>query len=121
MQKSSEEPMRVRSRLIGAAVLLAASLLGFDAEAGSVVSQHFASAALGRDWTYNVYLPDSYADGRQRYPVFYLLHGNGGDKLTAGASLLRVAVLVAISVHALSRKPASGMLRLGVSFRRCDG
>ncbi len=72
--------MRVQSGLIGAAVLLAASLPGFDAEAGTIVSQRFASAALGYDWTYNVYLPDSYGDGKRRYPVFYLLHTFGGDR-----------------------------------------
>ena len=72
--------MRLRSRLIGAAVLLAASLLGFDAEAGTVVTQSFASPTLGYHWNYNVYLPDSYGDGKKRYPVFYLLHSAGGDR-----------------------------------------
>ena len=48
--------------------------------ASEVVSQHFDSPALGRDWVYNVYLPDGYNSGRLRYPVFYLLHGNGADQ-----------------------------------------
>jgi S-formylglutathione hydrolase FrmB len=67
------------------AIVLAAALLGplwidAPAEAGTIVSQHFQSAALGRDWTYNVYLPDGYDSGKIRYPVFYLLHGNGADE-----------------------------------------
>jgi enterochelin esterase-like enzyme len=74
--------MGMKSGLTLAAVLLAASLLGAEAEAGTIVSQHFASAALGHDWTYNVCLPDSYGDGKKRYPVFYLLHGAGGDRNT---------------------------------------
>src|SRR5581483_7644209 len=37
----------------------------------------FRSAALGRDVTYRVYLPERVASGT-RLPVVYLLHGNGG-------------------------------------------
>jgi S-formylglutathione hydrolase FrmB len=60
--------------------LLGPLWIGAPAEAGTIVSQHFQSAALGRDWTYNVYLPDGYESGKMRYPVFYLLHGNGGTE-----------------------------------------
>lgn len=38
----------------------------------------FRPAALGRDVTYRVYLPDNEAAGA-KLPVVYLLHGNGGD------------------------------------------
>src|SRR3712207_9096438 len=48
--------------------------------AGTVVSQRFQSPSLGREWVYNVYLPDGYDSGKLRYPVMYLLHGNGGDE-----------------------------------------
>ena len=34
---------------------------------------------LARNWTYAVYLPDGYDSSRLRYPVLYLLHGNGGN------------------------------------------
>ncbi len=39
----------------------------------------FPAPALNRDLHYNVYLPDGYAEGRQNYPVLYLLHGYGED------------------------------------------
>jgi enterochelin esterase-like enzyme len=61
-----------------AAILVAA--IGFAAEAGQLVSAQFRSPALGRDWVYNVYLPDGYETGRLRYPVLYLLHGNAADQ-----------------------------------------
>jgi S-formylglutathione hydrolase FrmB len=66
--------------LIGGVFTLIALVFAAPSEASVIVSQHFASAALGRDWTYNVYLPDGYDFSRQRYPVFYLLHGNGADE-----------------------------------------
>ena len=46
--------------LICGVFALAAWLFAAPAEAGVILSQHFASNALGRDWTYNVYLPDGY-------------------------------------------------------------
>jgi enterochelin esterase-like enzyme len=48
--------------------------------AGELRSESFASKALGRDMSYNVYLPDGYRAGRLHYPVLYLLHGAGGDE-----------------------------------------
>jgi enterochelin esterase-like enzyme len=42
------------------------------------VSREFDSPALQRQWTYAVYLPDGYDTSTLRYPVLYLLHGNGG-------------------------------------------
>ena len=38
------------------------------------------SKGLNADLRYTVYLPDGYENGRLRYPVIYLLHGNGGDE-----------------------------------------
>ena len=46
--------------------------------AGEVRSVQFYSAALHRRADYLVYLPPSYSR-RQRYPVYYLLHGMPGD------------------------------------------
>jgi S-formylglutathione hydrolase FrmB len=43
--------------------------------------EHLASAALGRDLTYSVYLPPGFANGTLRYPVAYLLHGVDGNHL----------------------------------------
>jgi enterochelin esterase-like enzyme len=39
----------------------------------------FASAALGRDMPYVVYLPPGYETSARRYPVLYMLHGMGGS------------------------------------------
>jgi enterochelin esterase-like enzyme len=46
--------------------------------AGIVVSRELDSPALERKWTYAVYLPTGYESSKLRYPVLYLLHGNGG-------------------------------------------
>jgi len=43
--------------------------------AAEVVEASFESAALGREVSYVVQLPDSYAAGTRRYPVAYALHG----------------------------------------------
>ena len=50
------------------------------AQAGQVFLETFKSEALGRDYKYTIYLPDSYAKDTKRYPVLYLLHGAGGDE-----------------------------------------
>jgi enterochelin esterase-like enzyme len=70
---------------------LAATLLALlhsaSAFAGIVVSREFNSPALERKWTYAVYLPTGYESSSLRYPVLYLLHGNGGtlyDWVNAG-------------------------------------
>lgn len=47
---------------------------------GTVQTQTFSSAALGVDKKYMVYLPAGYATSGKRYPVFYYLHGLGGNE-----------------------------------------
>jgi len=49
------------------------------AHAGIVVTREFRSAVLDRNWSYAVYLPSGYDNSNLRYPVLYLLHGNGAD------------------------------------------
>jgi len=62
------------------AVLLAASPLSAQATRGRVLEgRTLQSTALGREWSYTVYLPPGYDDDERAYPVFYLLHGYGGD------------------------------------------
>jgi len=48
------------------------------AQGSVVVTREIDSKALARKWAYTVYLPEGYATSGLRYPVFYLLHGNGG-------------------------------------------
>ena len=50
------------------------------ATAGEITHHDFASKTLGRDYAYNVYLPDGYADSALEYPALYLLHGSFGDE-----------------------------------------
>jgi enterochelin esterase-like enzyme len=55
-------------------------LAGPLATAGEVTLHSIKSKALGTDYKYTVYLPDGYESGRLRYPVLFLLHGNGGNE-----------------------------------------
>ena len=50
------------------------------ASAGTILSREFDSPALQRTWSYAIYLPDGYETSNLRYPVLYLLHGNGGNR-----------------------------------------
>ncbi len=72
--------MKLSRTLSGLFTALAVTMAAWAADAGTVVSQKFQSPTLGRDWVYNVYLPDGYDSGKLRYPVMYLLHGNAGDE-----------------------------------------
>jgi enterochelin esterase-like enzyme len=65
-----------RHYLLAVALLALASALA-TAQAGVIVTREFDSQALGRKWAYTVYLPDGYESSSLRYPVLYLLHGNG--------------------------------------------
>lgn len=47
---------------------------------GRVETHRFHSDALGVDKAYVVYLPAGYDDGDRRWPVFYYLHGLGGNE-----------------------------------------
>jgi dipeptidyl aminopeptidase/acylaminoacyl peptidase len=49
------------------------------ANKGKVETRSFKSEALGVEKNYVVYLPASY-DGTKRFPVFYYLHGLGGNE-----------------------------------------
>ena len=54
----------------------------FDSKAvphGAVAEVTYKSSALGRDRRMHVYTPPGYQNGRDRYPVFYLLHGAGDN------------------------------------------
>ena len=63
-----------------AAPVASGSAAPTPAKKGTVSERTFHSAALGVDKTYLVYLPEGYASSQKRYPVFYYLHGLGGDE-----------------------------------------
>ena len=51
-----------------------------DVPHGKVEAVWYDSPTLNAKRRMMVYLPPGYDEGRQRYPVFYLLHGTGGDE-----------------------------------------
>lgn len=69
---------------------------------GRIVTESFRSEALGVHKDVMIYLPEGYEGGTKRYPVFYYLHGLGGDesnwveggKLEAAANALGLEAIV---------------------------
>jgi enterochelin esterase-like enzyme len=53
------------------------ALVSRDAAGSSIDSSSYASQALRGEGSFLVYLPPGYARTTTRYPVIYLLHGNG--------------------------------------------
>ncbi len=51
-----------------------------DVPHGTVSRQWYDSPTLGMKRRLSVYTPAGYESGDRRYPVFYLLHGMGGDE-----------------------------------------
>lgn len=71
--------MILRTRL--ACLIVVGALLVADGAIASTISHHsFPSETLGRDYAYNVYLPDGYETSGFTYPTLYLLHGSFGNE-----------------------------------------
>ncbi len=51
-----------------------------DVPHGTVTKIWYNSTVLGMNRRVYVYTPAGYEGGKQKYPVFYLLHGSGGDE-----------------------------------------
>ncbi len=51
-----------------------------DVPHGEIRAVWYDSPTLGAKRRMMIYLPPNYEQSRQRYPVFYLLHGSGGDE-----------------------------------------
>ncbi|MBO4815334.1 MAG: esterase [Muribaculaceae bacterium] len=51
-----------------------------DVPHGMVSAVWYDSPSLGKTRRMMVYTPPGYENGKKRYPVFYLLHGSGGDE-----------------------------------------
>lgn len=73
---------------------------------GRLVPVRFRSAALGRERSYDVYLPPGYDAARargRRFGVMYLLHGSpGGPRLFINAGGLGVAMDSLVARHAIA-------------------
>ncbi len=90
------------------AVLLI-SLTALALADGTSVEQ-LDSAALGRAWTYSIYLPDGYDDSNLEYPVIYLLHGSGGDETSwnEGIEVIDQLITEGVIPPTIAVAPASG-------------
>lgn len=62
------------------AITLLAIGATFGVEAGEITHYTFSSDTLGRDYAYNIYLPDGYESSNLTYPQMYLLHGSFGNE-----------------------------------------
>lgn len=51
-----------------------------DIPHGSVTKRWYDSPGLGMDRRITIYTPPGYENGKEKYPVLYLLHGAGGDE-----------------------------------------
>lgn len=93
-------------------IALALALVSFLAppDSGTVSVESLASDALGRDWTYSVYLPPGYHGSDRRYPVIYLLHGSGGDEASWRDGQDRLDSLIAVGAvpPSIAVAPATG-------------
>lgn len=67
--------------LFFAATVSAVFFSGHSASAGTVLEgQSLQSTALGRDLTYNVYLPEGHGEEGRRFPTAFLLHGRSAGR-----------------------------------------
>src|SRR3989454_2144978 len=71
---------------------------------GAVASIHYNSTALGGIRRMHVYTPPGYEMNRERYPVFYLLHG-AGDSDDAWTSVGRAGFILDNLIAAKNAKP----------------
>ena len=71
---------------------------------GAVASVHYNSTALGGIRRMHVYTPPGYETGRERYPVFYLLHG-AGDVDESWTSVGRAGFILDNLIAATKAKP----------------
>jgi enterochelin esterase family protein len=75
-----------------------------DVPHGEVRAVWYDSPTLSAKRRMMIYLPPGYEQNRQRYPVFYLLHGSGGDE-NAWSELGRAAQILDNLIAAGKAKP----------------
>src|SRR3954471_3750385 len=71
---------------------------------GAVASVYYNSASLGGIRRMHVYTPPGYESGKDKYPVFYLLHG-AGDVDDSWTSVGRAGFILDILIAAGKAKP----------------
>jgi len=71
---------------------------------GAVAAVYYYSTALGRHRRMHIYTPPGYEIGKEKYPVFYLLHG-AGDCDDAWTSVGRAGFILDNLIAAKKAKP----------------
>jgi enterochelin esterase family protein len=75
-----------------------------DVPHGAVAAVTYKSTALNRFRRFHVYTPPGYEAGKDRYPVFYLLHG-AGDNDEAWSSVGRAGIILDNLIAAKKARP----------------
>ncbi|HXW08772.1 MAG TPA: alpha/beta hydrolase-fold protein [Vicinamibacterales bacterium] len=87
-----------------------------DVPHGSVAEVTYYSKSLGRFRRMHVYTPPGYEMGRDRYPVFYLLHG-AGDNDDAWPSVGRASFILDNLIAAKKARPMVIVMPAGHTTR----
>jgi enterochelin esterase-like enzyme len=87
-----------------------------DVPHGAVAAVTYKSTALDRFRRMHVYTPPGYEAGRERYPVFYLLHG-AGDNDDAWTSVGRAGFILDNLIAAKKARPMIVVMPAGHTSR----
>jgi enterochelin esterase family protein len=91
----------------------------FDSKAvahGAVAEITYKSSTLGRDRRMHVYTPPGYTTSRDRYPVFYLLHG-AGDNDDSWSTVGRAGFILDNLIATAKAKPMIVVMPAGHTSR----
>ena len=83
---------------------------------GAVAEITYQSSSLGRDRRMHVYTPPGYQNGRDRYPVFYLLHG-AGDNDDSWSTVGRAGFILDNLIAAQKARPMVVVMPAGHASR----
>lgn len=83
---------------------------------GAVAEVTYKSTALGKFRRMHVYTPPGYENGRERYPVFYLLHG-AGDNDDCWTSVGRAGFILDNLIAAKKARPMLVVMPAGHTSR----
>jgi enterochelin esterase-like enzyme len=90
-----------------------------DVPHGAVAEVTYKSTALARFRRMHVYTPPGYENGRDRYPVFYLLHG-AGDNDNAWSTVGRAGFVLDNLIAARKAKPMIVVMPAGHAAAAAD-
>ncbi|HVG56824.1 MAG TPA: alpha/beta hydrolase-fold protein [Vicinamibacterales bacterium] len=94
----------------------------FDSKAvphGAIAEVTYKSSALARDRRMHVYTPPGYESSRDRYPVFYLLHG-AGDNDDSWTTVGRAGFILDNLIATQKAKPMVVVMPAGHATRAQD-